>query len=78
VTSTRNWRRRVLVGLVCYWRPIDDLPSPGPAPKPPITDHAFEPWTSDRGWSACIHLQDGRVCGAPEAEHAPAPEQAEA
>jgi hypothetical protein len=65
-----TWRRV----LVCYWRPTDDLPPPGPAPKPLITDHAFDGWTYPRaGKTVCIHWEDGRICDRPEDEHAPTP-----
>lgn len=41
-----------------------------------ITNHPFEPWTSDHGWEACQHLDGIHPCGWPETEHAPAEEVA--
>lgn len=50
----------------------DDAPHvQAPAP-PPITDHLFDPWTSDGGWTICIHLDGAMPCGRSEREHAPA------
>jgi hypothetical protein len=55
------------------WEPRPDKHQP-----PLVTEHVFESWTSDGGWTVCIHLDGTKPCGRPEHEHAPAPEEAEA